>query len=323
MSNTKKKALRVGFLVLTSLSIFVFSIYLIGSKDNLFQSKVRVYCIFQDIKGLMKGNNVQFSGINVGTVKDINITSDSTVVLQLDIAKEYAKFIYKNAIAEINQDGLMGGKLLSISSKNRGKRHIQDGDTLTTNASIDIQNMLNMTNNIMVNVSDMVKTIRNITHKIDSGKGDLSVLLNENKLTEQLQNTGQKLNSSLEEIHQITHKINSGKGDIAQLINQDSLTTNIYRLFAQLQNTNKSVDKILGEFQTTAQRINNKEGAINQFLNNPEFVSTVDSTIQNINSSLYQFNQTAKAIENSWFLRVFSKKKKQQQKNDTIIIKRK
>lgn len=320
MYQTKKKALRVGFLVLSSLSIFIFAIYLIGSKDNLFQSKVRVYCVFEDIRGLTAGSNVQFSGINVGSVRDINITSDSTVVLQLDIAQQYAKFIYQNSIAEINQDGLMGGKLLSISTGKKKTNSIQNGDTLIAHAGIDIQNMLNMSNNIMVNVNEMVKTFRTIAHKIDAGNGDLSLLLNDNQLTTQLQHTTQQLSVSLENIGQITQKINNGTGDLSKLINQDSLTQQAQQLLQQLQHTTQKADTLLTEFQTTASRINSEEGVINQLLNNPSFVHTIDTTIRNVNHSLHRFDETSKAIENSWFIRVFSKKK---QKNDTIIIERK
>ncbi len=306
----RNKSFRVGLLIFSSLLILILTIYLIGSKNTLFAKTTEVHCIFKDIRGILEGNKVQFSGIKVGTVSDINITSDSTVLLTLDVDKKYAKHIHKDFFVEINLDGLMGGKIISIVNKGGRRIPIEDGDTLQTIKGMDIDNMLNMSNNILVNTNDLVNTLNKVVHKFNEGTGDLSRLLNENNLTESLSKTINDLNSSLSNINQISNKINSGKGDLGVLINEKKLTQQTKKLLKELNEVGKKADKTLKELQKTAETINSKESSVNKIIKTPDFANKLDSTLTNINVSLEQFNNTANAIERSWIINVFSKKKK-------------
>ncbi len=316
MRRKKNKAFRVGLLIFSSISILVSSIYLIGSKNNLFANTTKIYCVFEDIRGILEGNQVQFSGIKVGTVRDITITSDSTVLLELDIANKYAQHIHKDFFVEINLDGMMGGKIISIINKGGSKQPIENGDTLNTIKGLDIGNMLNMSNNILVNVNDLVITLNNVVHKFNEGNGDLSKLLNEDNLTRQLSGTLTELNSTLSNINQITGKVNSGKGDLGALINDKKLTKQVEYLLIELNKTGEKANKTITELQKTAESINSENSSVHQLIESPQLVNKLDSTITNINVSLDQFNKTANAIERSWILNIFSKKKKKQSKEE-------
>jgi phospholipid/cholesterol/gamma-HCH transport system substrate-binding protein len=57
---------------------------------------------FQNVSGLEVGNNVLFSGINVGTVSEIQLVTDTSVVVRLLIQRR-TKFIKSDAIASIGQ----------------------------------------------------------------------------------------------------------------------------------------------------------------------------------------------------------------------------
>src|SRR5690554_4679100 len=103
MKNTKK-ALRLGIFVAAALILFVVAVYLIGSKGNLFSPTKDVFSSFKDIRGLVVGNNVRFAGINVGTVKNIRIISDTSVVVTMSIREDYSKYIYKNSKVQIGQE---------------------------------------------------------------------------------------------------------------------------------------------------------------------------------------------------------------------------
>ena len=64
------------------------------------------------------GNNVRFSGINVGTVSEIELVNDSSVVVVLVIQEEVQKYIKTDAMASIGSDGLMGDKVTDYFSRN-------------------------------------------------------------------------------------------------------------------------------------------------------------------------------------------------------------
>lgn len=310
MKTKRNRALKVGILVFSSLAIFVAVIYFIGSKDNLFKSKTRITTSFSDIRGVVVGNNVRFSGITVGKVGGIEITSDSTVVLQLDIVNEYAKYIYKDALVEINQDGLMGNKLLNITSGSHTAGAISEGTHLKGKEGIDVEGMLYEARDILLQVNDAIISFKSIAAKIDSGKGDLSQLVNENTLTTELANTTKRLNNSLANMEEISRKINSGEGDFAKLLNDKELTSQTYDVLNALNQAAEKTNLVVDDLQKTTNSINTGEGTVNMLLNNKETAQNIDTTIVKLQHSLSEFDKAAKAIQESWLIRLFSKKKK-------------
>ena len=88
----------------------------------MFSSTFQISGIFKDISGLQVGNNVRFSGINVGVVEDIQQVTDSTVKVDMQIDEHTRKFMKKNAKAIIGSDGLMGNKIISILPGSPGSK---------------------------------------------------------------------------------------------------------------------------------------------------------------------------------------------------------
>jgi phospholipid/cholesterol/gamma-HCH transport system substrate-binding protein len=58
MSQRISQNVIVGLLVLVGSFFFLVALYLIGSKDNMFTSGFRIYSKFNDVKGLLVGNNI-------------------------------------------------------------------------------------------------------------------------------------------------------------------------------------------------------------------------------------------------------------------------
>ena len=59
---------KLGLFVVTSTILLITALYLLGSKQNIFGSTIKVNAVFYNVNGLMRGNNVRFNGITVGTV---------------------------------------------------------------------------------------------------------------------------------------------------------------------------------------------------------------------------------------------------------------
>src|SRR5688500_8637228 len=101
MKNTTGSKVRLGIFVSSAVILFIVAIYFIGKKQQLFSSTFHISGIFADISGLQVGNNVRFSGINVGIVQEIEQISDSTVRVDMQIQDGTRKFIKTNARAFI------------------------------------------------------------------------------------------------------------------------------------------------------------------------------------------------------------------------------
>src|SRR5438105_1796454 len=104
----------VGLFVIAGLVLFTLAIYMLGKQRNIFGASFRLNCIFKNVSGLQVGNNVRFAGINVGTVENISILSDTTVRVKMVIDKNVKKYIKRDAQAIIGSEGLMGDKIVNI-----------------------------------------------------------------------------------------------------------------------------------------------------------------------------------------------------------------
>jgi phospholipid/cholesterol/gamma-HCH transport system substrate-binding protein len=72
---------------------FVTTIYFVGKQKNLFGSTFELTAKFNLSKRTRCGNNVRFSGINIGTVEEIEFLTDTSVVIKLVIKEEVRKYI--------------------------------------------------------------------------------------------------------------------------------------------------------------------------------------------------------------------------------------
>ena len=212
MKDNTNKALKLGVFVAVAILLFVVAVWLIGSKNNYFNPSITIHTSFRDIRGLIEGNNVRFAGINVGSVKKITLVSDSAVMLDLTVSKDYAKFIYRNSVAEIGQEGLVGNKLVTISSGTPESGLIENGSYLKARKSIDYDKMLQESQDILTLIRDAASDLKSVAQKIDEGKGDLGKLVNENTITTGINSSISKLNTALTNIDRISKKLHDGQG---------------------------------------------------------------------------------------------------------------
>lgn len=309
MKNTKK-ALRLGVFVAAALILFVVAVYLIGSKGNLFSPTKDVFSSFKDIRGLVVGNNVRFAGINVGTVKNIRIISDTSVVVTMSIREDYSKYIYKNSKVQIGQEGLMGGKIVLISSGTPETGVIEDNDYLVVAEGLDIQGMIAQAQTMLREATQTVSNLNSVTDKINEGDGDIARLLNGNDLTTQLGIATRKLNNSMSDVNEITRKVSNGQGDLGKLISDDAITDQLSGIMESLHATSVKANIVVEELQQTVHAINYGEGVLPRLLHDKELGLSVDTALTRVDQGVFEVTRAAETIADSWIFRLFSKKKK-------------
>ncbi len=188
MKKTGNK-IKLGIFVFTSVLLFMVGIYYVGQKQQLFSKTFTISGIFKDIGGLQIGNNIRFSGINVGVISNIEQMTDTTVRVGMLINENTRKFIKKNALAVIGTDGLMGNKMVSILPQPGNLSIITDGDRLETKVPISMDDiMLNVkvtSENAAVITSDLADIIDNI----HDGHGTIGKLLMDSAFAQNLDRT--------------------------------------------------------------------------------------------------------------------------------------
>jgi len=176
MKKTKGNNIRLGAFVTISLSLFILGIYLIGQRQQLFTRTFLISGIFKDISGLQVGNNVRFSGINVGIIGNIQQITDSTVRVDMVINEHSRIYIKKNAKALIGSDGLMGNKIVSIIPGLIGQQPVRNNDTIGTTQPISMDDILLKVKETSDNAADITGDLAAIMRNIRAGKGTIGKL---------------------------------------------------------------------------------------------------------------------------------------------------
>ena len=314
MANSKNKTLRLGILVATGLFLFIITIYFLGSKQNLFSSTVTVKSYFNNVKGLVEGNKVRYSGINIGTVSEIEIVSDSTILVEMLVDKDVQEFIRKDSKVKIANDGLMGSKIVEIQPGNASAGSIVDDDVLSAANSIDMDEILKEAKGVVEDGRLVAKNLMEISEKINNGNGDLAVLLNENTISKKLNQTGDELLTFTRNLNEISGKINNGEGDLGRFINDTTFSHQISELLVNFDSISVKTEQFSDELLKFGKEINSGNGTVHRLVYDSALANNVDTTIVKINHGIDNVVSAADAIEDSWIFNLFSGKKKKQQK---------
>jgi phospholipid/cholesterol/gamma-HCH transport system substrate-binding protein len=186
---------RLGVFVIAMMLIFAAGVFWIGSKQFLFTSTYHLNADFQNVAGLSNGADVRVGGIHQGTVKRIDLPRrpDEKLRVLMDLKRATRDVIKKDSVAAIRSEGLVGDKYVEISFGSTEAPKINDGDTIGSEPSIEMSDLLKKTNVIldsasgaMQNVGETTEQLKSISSKINQGSGTAGALVNDRSLYEHL-----------------------------------------------------------------------------------------------------------------------------------------
>lgn len=175
--------------VIIGIFLLVITIYFIGKNKNLFGETFQLKSHFKNVSGLKIGNNVRFSGINIGTVTQIEFVSDSSVVVVFIIKEEVQKYIKTDAMASIGSDGLMGDKVLTISPGTKSNKRVKNNDIIASTKAIEIEDIMKSVKVSVDNAQVITYQLAEFTSKMNNKNTILSKLVNDDKMGKSLDAT--------------------------------------------------------------------------------------------------------------------------------------
>ncbi len=322
MAKDTVKNIRLGIFVLSGTIFLIAALYLIGNKQNLFGNTFRISAEFYNVSGLMSGNKVRFSGIDVGTVESVEIASDSSVRVVMIIEEKIRQYIRKNAVASIGTDGLMGNKLVNINSASSEAECIEEGDILATRRPIEQDEMIRTLSATNENMQVITANLRTITDRINS-KNTLWSILMDTIVAENVKASivNIKIASNQSAIltgnlTNITNDIRNGKGTLGALIVDTTISGRLKQVIVKFENINDSVAIISGNISQIVAGIQNGNGSVGVLLNDTTLVHNMNESMNNINKGTVLLNEDLEALKHSWpFRRYFRKQGKLKSKS--------
>jgi phospholipid/cholesterol/gamma-HCH transport system substrate-binding protein len=314
MEKTASQKIRLGLFVIIGLTLFVLTIYFIGSKQQMFGKTETLTAVFNNVAGLQLGNNVRYSGINVGTVRGIEIVNDSTINVEMQIDETILPHIKKNALATIGSDGLVGSVIINIIPGKGESLPVQPGDVIKSNNRIRTDDMLSTLNVTNENAAQLTADLLKITNDINNGKGTIGVLLRDSAMANDLKATIHNLKITSEKTSKTMDNLNrqiaglDNKDNVIGVLKDTVVGNKIRHIVTNLDSSSQEITKVVANLNTTISNAKDGKGAINYLSNNPKLVKQIDSTMININQASQKLNENLEALKSNFLFRAYFKK---------------
>jgi phospholipid/cholesterol/gamma-HCH transport system substrate-binding protein len=188
-THTQKFKIRLGLFIAGGLAVFVIAIFIIGKQENLFDPVFKLTTTFYNVSGLEVGSNIRFSGINVGTIDNINIINDSTVSVDMLIKKSVQQFIKNDCKAGIGSAGIIGDRILIISQGSYDAPLVKDGENIESKEPVETEAIMESMQITADNAAIISSQLAEIMINMNSGKGTLGRLIQDSTIAENIDRT--------------------------------------------------------------------------------------------------------------------------------------
>jgi len=298
MSNTLANA-KLGIFIFLGSTILVIIIFLLGNKDQLFASTFTVKAYFSNTEGLRNGASVRFGGIDVGAVKSIQIVSDTAVSVEVTmrVKEDFKPFIKEDSRASIETEGLVGNKVIMITTGSENAEEIKDGGRILSKEPLSFADIIDETQGIMAYTKDMTKNLSEIVYKVNEGDGTIGKIINDDKLYNAATNL---TNSADRNLNSITDDM---KGVIALF---DELGKGVKDVVNNVNNIVTKIDTILegvsegkGLLGSLVSDKGREGESINQILDNLVVVS------EDAKTSASRLSENMEALKHNWLFKSY------------------
>lgn len=324
MKKTNSQKLRLGSFVLIGTIIFITGVYLIGQRQDMFKKTFTLSSYFQNVNGLQKGNNVRYSGIDIGTVRDITMVNDSTIKVDMSIEEKIISHIKKNAIATIGSDGLVGNMIVNIVPGRGIFEVIKNEDIIESYSKIGTDDILNTLNTSSENAAILTSDLLKITNSITEGKGTIGVLLNDTIMAQDLKQSIANLkmasrgaSNTISELNSIVSSIKTDDNTVLGMLLNDSISgKKLKDIVINLETSSTEIETLLNNVNTIVDNFNSSEGTYNYIVKDTSLVNSLKSTLKNVNEGTDKFNQNMEALKYNFLTRGYFRKLERQAEKD-------
>ncbi|MBL0135040.1 MAG: MCE family protein [Chitinophagaceae bacterium] len=324
MEKKPMNTVKLGLFVIAGLFFLVFLLYMIGSNSNLFGSNYILKTRFENVQGLKAGNNVRFAGIEVGTVKKLNILSDTVIEVEMILDEKMKDVIRKNAVVAIGTDGLVGNKVVNILASKFPADLASEGDVLASRKPIDTDDMLRVLYKTNTDIAIVVDNLKTTVARINNSTA-LWSLLNDNSLPADIKKSAEnirlataKANTMVNDLSTVVSDVKSGKGSLGAILTDTSFAVHLNEAIGKINSVGDEAmqlsDQIASVVAGLKTDINSGKGPIHSVLKDSVMAATINQSLINIQNGTDGFNANMEALKHSFLFRGYFRKLEKKRK---------
>jgi phospholipid/cholesterol/gamma-HCH transport system substrate-binding protein len=290
---------RLGLFVFLGTILLVLAIFLVGNKESLFTPTFTAKAIFKNIEGLRIGAPVRMSGIDVGSVSNIEIAPDTSgrVVVSMRIQSSVREFIRLDSKASIETEGLVGNKIVVVTVGSTTSKIVSNGGFILSKTPLSIAQIIEESQGTLNYIKEITKNFSEIVLKINNGEGTIGRLINNedlyNAATELTLSADKSLNSITSRLNQISDLIVDATGEFQKIgVQIDSVVIRVDNLVKGVQDGKGVLGSIVSE-----------KGAYNDSIK--VIMANLLSMTQGIKTGAMKFAENMEALKHNWLFKSY------------------
>lgn len=313
-------SVKLGIFVMGGLIFLVLLLYMIGKNRSLFGSSYILKARFENIQGLVPGNNVRFAGIQAGTVKKIEIINDTTIEVTMMIDTKMKNVIRKNALASIATDGIVGNKVLNIVAVKQPETYATDGNLLPSKKNISTDEILQTLNKTNKDVAIIASELKITVQRLNNSNGlwnlmdDETIPIELRKAVINIHMATIKAERLTNDLQVIVAYVKNGKGSLGKLLVDSVIAQNFNQAILKINVVGIEADSIAKELNRLIagikDDISNGKGTIHTLLKDSMIVDKLNNSLDNIQKGTDGFNQNMEALKHNFLFRGYFRKQK-------------
>jgi phospholipid/cholesterol/gamma-HCH transport system substrate-binding protein len=256
--------LRVGLtVVLASITLGVL-IFLMSGTTGLFTHKIILKSYFDNAQGLRNGAPVRLQGVDIGNITSVRVVPNkprTPVEVVMKVNTRYSFSVRKDSLTSMSTAGVLGETFIDIDSALAKGPEAQNGDTLPTRDTPDIQDVVRASQGTLQNLDALLKRTDRILAFVESGQGSIGKLIYDPLLYNRFADT-------VSEFKGIVDQIRNGQGSLGKLVSNDEAYN---KVIAAIDKLNAMIDDV-----------QQGKGTAGKLLKDPALYNSANDTITNV-----------------------------------------
>lgn len=285
----RRVIIRAGLFIALGLALAGIVVFVIGKERRLFAEANTYTGAFENVDGLALDSPVRLGGLGVGKVSKISFApdlGDSRIIVTMEISNRFQERIRADSVARVTGRGVLGDKAIDISLGSQAKPVVPNHGELPTGTSGDISSLLKATGEVIDNavgitrdlrsgvqsyttqeirtdVTEFIRSARNIAAEIEGGKGVAHAVIYDKKMTDELKTllsqasaVAVRLDSAVARVDGLLADVKTGEGSLHALIYDKKVANAV----TDLGEAADELAKLIHDAKTT------KDGAVYQLV---------------------------------------------------------
>jgi phospholipid/cholesterol/gamma-HCH transport system substrate-binding protein len=291
----------VGAFVIGGFVLFAVGLFMIGNRRMLFGNTFHAYAEFASVAGLENGAIVRVGGLQAGEVESIQIPASPSARfrVRMRLRGDLRQLIRVDSLASIQNDGLVGNKVIQIDPGTDMSPVVDDGGTIRSREPFDLADLMQQMSETIDTVN---KTIVEVQAEVTNA---LTTISSTAKAAETLiGDVGKDARSIMASTDRVTQSVQSilagvkaGKGTVGQLLNDDALYQRAKQIATDAERAMASVRQATEEARAAVADLRGENGPVRGL------TGDLQQTMAAARDAMTNLAETSEALKRSFLFR--------------------